>query len=294
MVIYARPQFRFLPAAIALGATIRPEQLVFLLLPMDDDPETKSRAEAEKAEPADERDVMVVSEVEGRTTILSIVPGGKEVKRGELVCELDSSALRDQLASQAIATRGAEAAYQNARLTREVAELAVEEYAEGVSRQEKAKLQGEIDLAKKRIELARERIERAGRIPEANEADDQRRKAELDLKQEQRAQEEALDQLRLLTKYTHPRTIKALKTEAEKARAEELARQATWDREKAKQARLEREIARCKIVAPEDGRVIYDQRGPDGKRLIEPGATIRHRQLIFRIVPSKPDAEAPK
>ena len=50
--------------------------------------------------------------VEGRTTIISIVPEGTKVKKGDLVCELDSALLRDQLTNQRIATQGAEASYQ--------------------------------------------------------------------------------------------------------------------------------------------------------------------------------------
>ena len=47
------------------------------------------------------------------------------MKKGDLVCELDSASLRDQLTNQKIATQGAEATYQNAKLTRETAEIAV-------------------------------------------------------------------------------------------------------------------------------------------------------------------------
>jgi RND family efflux transporter MFP subunit len=56
------------------------------------------------------------------TTIVSILPEGTKVMKGQLVCELDSAALRDNLTNQNITAKGAEAAYQNARLARENAE----------------------------------------------------------------------------------------------------------------------------------------------------------------------------
>ncbi len=40
--------------------------------------------------------------VEGQTTIISLVPEGRVVKQGDLVCQLDSSALRDRLTNQEI------------------------------------------------------------------------------------------------------------------------------------------------------------------------------------------------
>src|SRR4051812_6264295 len=54
----------------------------------------------------------VYCQVEGQTTIVAIVAEGTVVKKGQLVCELDSSALKAALPNQEIATRGAGAAYE--------------------------------------------------------------------------------------------------------------------------------------------------------------------------------------
>ena len=45
---------------------------------------------------------------------------------------LDSASLKDQLVNQRITVKAAEATYENARLAREVAEIAVVEYIEGI------------------------------------------------------------------------------------------------------------------------------------------------------------------
>ena len=47
--------------------------------------------------------------VEGQTTIMELVSDGSTVKKGQVICTLDSSMLKDQLVNQQIATRSAEA-----------------------------------------------------------------------------------------------------------------------------------------------------------------------------------------
>ena len=101
--------------------------------------------------------------VEGQTTILSIKSEGTIVARGELVCQLDGASLRDLLVNQTIATRRAEAAYHNAKLAREAAEIAVAEYANGIFQQESYALKSQVVGARAAIQKAEERLERTKR-----------------------------------------------------------------------------------------------------------------------------------
>jgi hypothetical protein len=87
--------------------------------------------------------VEVVNPIAGRTRIVLLKPSGSWVKAGDLVCELDASALDVLLAEQRITTKAAEANFQNARLTREVAEIAVTEYSEGIYKQDVQTIRGE-------------------------------------------------------------------------------------------------------------------------------------------------------
>ena len=86
----------------------------------------------------------------------------------------------------------------------------------------------------------------------------------------------------MLKKYTYGKTIKELENEVKKALSDELARKATWELEKAKEAKLEKQIANCKLYAPSDGMVVYandpnrfgrqsaaDRGGGDGPRAAE-------------------------
>ena len=93
-----------------------------------------------------------------------IKPEGTPVKKGEIVCELDSASLKDQLINQKITTKSAEANYENAKLTREVAEIAVVEYEEGIFKQDLATVEGEIKLAESDLSRSEDRVDWARRM----------------------------------------------------------------------------------------------------------------------------------
>ncbi len=238
----------------------------------------------------------VYCNVEGRTTIIKIMPEGTKVKKGDLICELDSAALRDQLVNQRITTQAAKANYQNAELAREVAELAVKEYTDGVLTQDLTAAKAEIVSARAAIQKAESRLERTRRAgqklsgvlagkggvktPEEImvelDLDDRLEATEQTLLREKMTLELAQSKLELLNKYTGSRITKGLQIELERKRFEELYKMAAWDLEKGKEAKLERQIAACTLVAPISGLVVYAQQ-------IEEGATVRERQKIISI-----------
>ena len=65
---------------------------------------------------------VIRNEVEGRTTIISIVPEGTRVKKGDLLVELDASTMDDERIDQEIQVQNAEAAFINAKETLAIAE----------------------------------------------------------------------------------------------------------------------------------------------------------------------------
>ena len=230
----------------------------------------------------------VYCQVEGQTTIISIIPEGTRVTKGQLVCELDSAALRDQLNNQKITTQGAEAAYQQSKLTREVAEIAVREYEEGIFKQEWATINGEIKLAESDLARAEDRVSWSNRMFEKGYVSKaQKVSEELNYQKAQFSLEQAQSKLRVLEEYTKDKTIKELKSEVEKARSDELAKEQTLQIEREKEAKFEKQIANCKLYAPGDGLVVYanDPGRSFGNNApqIEEGATVRERQKIFSL-----------
>jgi HlyD family secretion protein len=250
----------------------------------------------------------VLCQVENQTTILSIRPEGTSVARGELVCQLDSASLRDQLVNQTIATRRAEAAYHNAKLAREAAEIAVAEYANGIFQQESYALKSQVVGARAAIQKAEDRLERTKRahkrVSEAAKAvavktpadivaeldiEDRLEAAGAAVQREKETLELARSKLELLEKYTLPKTTKALKVEVERKRSDELARQSAWELEKSREEKLNKQIESCRITAPGAGVIVYANnpnrpvRGQPRPQ-IEEGATVRPRQKILSIV----------
>jgi RND family efflux transporter MFP subunit len=230
----------------------------------------------------------VYCNVEGQTTIIFIVPEGTRVTKGTRVCELDSASLRDQLVNQRITTKSAEANFQNAKLTREVAEIAVIEYEEGIYKQDFATVEGEIKLAESDLARAEDRLDWAQRMFDKGYVSmAQKVSEELSLKKAQFAKEQAESKRHVLVNYTKGKTIKELRSEVEKAHSDELAKQATFELERGKEQKLEKQIAACTLVAPIDGLVVYAndpmRNWGSNQPQIEEGATVRERQKIISI-----------
>ncbi len=230
----------------------------------------------------------VYCEVEGGTTIISIKPEGTRVKKGEVVCELDSASLKDTLVNQTITTESAKANYSNAILTREVAEIAVKEYEEGIFVQDLANVDGEIKLAESDLSRALDRVDWArrmfdkGYVSEATKVTE-----ELALQRAKFTKEQSQTKRHVLVTYTKGKTIKTLKSDVEKARSDELAKKATWELEVGKESKLRKQIQACTLLAPNDGLVVYSNdpnRGfMNNAPQIEEGATVRERQKIFAL-----------
>ena len=191
----------------------------------------------------------------GITSIVLMKPAGSQVKAGEMVCELDGAVLKDQLTNQEIATKSAEAAYQNAKLTREVAEIAVVEYEEGLTRPDKNELRDDIDRGK------------PGRIVPLDRLEWPRKKGE----------KGDISPKTVLQRYNHGKILEELKKEVDKSRADEKARWATFEQEQAKEKRLETDVKNLRVVAPADGYIVYP-------RAIEAGTVFSEGKVLFRIV----------
>jgi HlyD family secretion protein len=187
--------------------------------------------------------------VEGQTTIIMIKPEGTPVKKGDIVCQLDSASLKDQLVNQKITTKSAEANHENAKLTREVAEIAVVEYEEGIYKQDLSTVEGEIKLAESDLSRSEDRLDWArrmytkGYVSKATAVSE-----ELTLKKARFALEQAQSKKKVLVDYTRGKTVKELKSAVEKARSDELAKKEAWDREKAKELALEREVIQARAA----------------------------------------------
>lgn len=244
--------------------------LLALTAPARADEPTKPRAEG------------VFSEAEGDRTIVYIAPEGSRVAKGQVVCVLDAGPASEELKHQKITAAQAEASYQQAKLTREVAETAVAEYEQGAFKQSLETIDGNIALAQAELKRAEDRYERSrrmgerGLLPVYPKTSDKFEfdKARLILEQARTSKD-------VLLKFTKEKTLKELKAEVEKARADELAKKAAWEAVRAKLKRIEEQTRAQVILAPIDGMVRLAR--PTG--LVEVGAEVCRDQLLLRVTP---------
>ncbi|QDV32385.1 sigma-70 family RNA polymerase sigma factor [Tautonia plasticadhaerens] len=229
-------------------------------------------------------DLEARSEIEGQTTIIMILPEGTKVVKDQLVCELDSAPLTDNLANQQITTERAQADYSNAIKTREVAEINVEEYLKGLFPRRLGAIDGRIELARAELGLERARLESL----EAGEATGlELHAARVEVQRAELALDDAEGEKQVLVNYTREKQVKSLEGDVEKAKADELARKSAFELDKEREERLRRMIEKCKIYAPGNGIVVYHQEGgrwgsQEGPSIRE-GATVRERQTIFKL-----------
>jgi HlyD family secretion protein len=154
-----------------------------------------------------------------------------------------SAEARAKLRAQQLATRKARAVYEIARLTRELAELAVEEYEEATYPRDLAAAGAEIKLAKSDLTRAEDRLDWAermfkkGYVSKATKASEEinHQKAMFSLEQAQSKKD-------VLVKYTREKTIKELDSDVKKAHSDELTKEAAWEQERFREIELEREL----------------------------------------------------
>jgi HlyD family secretion protein len=256
----------------------------------------------------------VICQVEGGTTIISIKPEGTMVKQGEVVAELDSAALRDMLINQKITTQQAQASHKQASLVHELSKLAVREYNEGLFPQDRATLGGKALIARDRIRVGKERLERAQRARQRLDqaiarrvggetasdvaaeltVDDLLDKTKLDIQSSELDLRSAEAEQRVLENFTSRKITQSLLNDVDKAEADKHSKESSWTLEQTKEKKLERQIAACTLRAPGDGPLIHaNDPGPASRPRsrvqIEEGTTVRERQKIFSV----PDLSAP-
>jgi HlyD family secretion protein len=223
----------------------------------------------------------IFSSIQDQTTIIKLVRVGSRVKKGDIVCELDSARLKDQLVNQRVTSNGAESKYETSKADREVAEIAVVEYNEGTFKSQAVERVGDVKIAEAELALAEDELDAALKIAKAkmSTVNLEQKRAKLALLRARWTLEKAQSRRKTLFDFTKGKKTKALKSAVDKARAEELAQKANWSLQVAKERKLESQITNCTIVASKDGALVYAPR-------IEEGATVREGQVLFEIVPT--------
>ncbi len=269
------------------------------------------------------KNAVLTCQVEGSTTILDIKPEGAHVKKGELVVELDSSLLVDKERQQEIAVTQAESAMQTAEKEVEIAKtqndsdyaaaelklklarIDLEKFEKGDSEQQRNELKAQVSLQEQKAAQAKETLEFTKRlVKKGYKTQNDLEQSRITFETEKTNLDVATDKLRVLEQYTLGRTITELQANASEfarelkrvelkgqaalsqKQSDLLARTRTYEVEKDKHERLKKQIANCKIYAPQDGQVIYAN-SRDGRSsdtiLIEKLAAVKERQPMVTL-----------
>jgi len=242
--------------------------------------------------------IVLRNEVEGKTTIVSLVEDGSLVKKGDLLVELDASTLKDLIIDQDIMVRKAEAAYIGAkeslavtenqaksdidvaRLTLKFARQDLQQYVDGIYPKDVNELTARIRLSEEDLKRAEDVNDWSKRLYEekylseteylADKLTVQRRKLERDV---------ANSNLDLLANFTYHRQIEQFTSDVNQAemaleriersatanvvqaKADLSAKELEFNRQQEKMRKTEDQLSKTTIYAPQDGMVVYATSG---------------------------------
>ncbi|WP_206108005.1 efflux RND transporter periplasmic adaptor subunit [Paludisphaera soli] len=228
-----------------------------------------------------------MEEKPGSTRIISILPEGTAVRQGDVVCELDSAAFRDELKAQQIRWLQAKSFVEQATSLLAVNEITLREYRDGILPQDLQLIRQYVqtceidhDRAAKNVEWSRGVTQKGLRTSSQLRAD------ELALQQAEFVLSEAQGMLLRLEKFTGPKILKSLEAKLASILTDKLAQDASFALEAERLARLEKNVAACILRAPRDGVVVYVNETNGWGRVesvIQEGTTVRQDQPIFQL-----------
>jgi multidrug efflux pump subunit AcrA (membrane-fusion protein) len=223
----------------------------------------------------------------GSTRIVSILPEGQRVTKGQIVCQLDSSAFDDALQAQLIRYAQAEAWHEQAKAILDVNLITLREYRDGVYPQDLQLIRQYIVTCRIEKERAANNAKWSRDLTEKGLRTQAQLKADLLSEQQTTiALEEAEGMLVRLEKYTGPKLIKSLEAKVKAIEADKKTQEAAFQLERQRCDRLQRNINHCTIRAPDDGMVVYvNQSNRWGiiEQAIDQGVTVREGQPIFQL-----------
>jgi len=176
--------------------------------------------------------IILKNEVEGRTSIISLLDEGTKVKKGDLLIELDSSDLLDQKIDQQIRMQNSEAAYVSARenlavvknqaqsdvdraqLTYDFARQDLEKYLQGEFPNQLKEAESRITLTEEEVVRARESFEWSKKLySEKYISQTELQADDLSVKKKRLDLELAQNDLDLLKNFTYKRQLAQLESD---------------------------------------------------------------------------------
>jgi len=277
----------------------------------------------EKGELKAAKSTDVICEVEGRSTIISLIPEGTAVQKGDLLVQLASDEIEDRIRQEELKEANAITAVEVARtdldvqrdknmsdvrkadLTIELARLELEKYQKGEWAQRLKDAEVAIEQATIMLERREEDFAAAKQLyekkyvtkTEYQEDEFNHQKAIWDLDKAKKAKE-------VLEAYTHVAELRQKESDYEEAQkervrveknaeAQELQKQRSLEGKEKELALIQDQLAKfrrqqekCRITAPTQGFVVYfseSGRFMSNDNQIREGGTVHERQVILSL-----------
>src|SRR3954470_6591326 len=219
--------------------------------------------------------------------ILRIVPEGTKVKKGDFLVELDSSALQTLRTTQQILVNDAKAVEVEAHNNYDVAVITKREYLEGTYLQDRQAIESELFVAEENLNRAKEYFAYSQKLASKGYVNENQLEADrFAVEKANKDLDAAKTKLRVLADFTKPKQVSTLESAILIAKAKWDAAQNSDKLEISKLQDIDDQIAKCTMVAPQDGVVKYahsnENRG-DQQFIVEEGTMIRERQIIIKL-----------
>ena len=219
------------------------------------------------------------------STVLWVIETGTLVKEGDILVELDTSTIEDNITQKQISYENALANKIISESDVAVAEKSITEYLEGTYKEELATIEKEIFDAEQALRTAQLKADSAERLAAKGMV------RNLQLESEQFAVESAKKELELkktrlnaLQQYTKEKKLQELNSTLDAAKARLAADESALRLEEHRLEREKQQLENCTIRSPGEGLVIFPSAAawretPD----IEEGATVREQQTLLMI-----------
>ncbi len=246
----------------------------------------------EQGEVESSNNVEIRCEVKSRgtsgTSILEVAAEGAQVNEGDLLVKLDASVLERELDTQQIAVNTSYGMMVQAGNTLEASNVAREEYLQGAYKQEEQLVLSEIFVAEENLKRAQLSVESGERLAAKGLV------TTLQLDGDRFAVEKARNELdsaktkvKVLRELTRKKMLIQFDSDIKTAEVKFENEKKNHEVERKKLQDIEVQIARCTILAPQAGQVVYanivSSRGGSAEFVVEAGALVRESQVIIRL-----------
>ena len=229
--------------------------------------------------------IEIKCKVKGGSTVIWVIETGTIVKEGDVLVELDTSTIEDNVTQKKISYENALANKIISESDVAVAKKSITEYLEGTYKEERSTIEKEIFDAEEAVRSAQLKFESAQRLAAKGMV------RSLQLEGEKFAVESAQKELELkktrlfaLEKYTKEKQVQELNSTLDAAKARLAADESALQLEKQRLEREKEQLTNCTIKSTGEGLVIFPSAAawketPD----IEEGATVREQQTLLMI-----------